>query len=71
MARPIQISSLILDQLAGGEKGLLRLVVAIRRNLGGFEKGDLPAIVKSALHKLVASAAVVDVDGMYSLSPSK
>jgi hypothetical protein len=69
MSRPTEISTLILDQLAGGEKGLLRLVVAVRRNLGRFEKGDLSEIVKSALHRLVTSEAVVDVDGVYSLSP--
>jgi hypothetical protein len=67
MAHPIEIKSVILTQLAGGEKGLLRLVVAVRKNLGGFEKGDLSEIVKSALNKLVASDAVVDVDGIYSL----
>lgn len=68
MSRLIEISSLIVAQLAGGEMGLLRLVVAVRRNLGPFEKGDLAEIVKSALHKLVLSAAVVEVDGMYSLA---
>jgi hypothetical protein len=59
---------LILAQLAGGEMGLLRLVVAVRKNLGRFEKGDLSQIVQSALQKLVASAAVVDMDGLYSLA---
>ena len=68
MSRPIEISSLILAQLAGGEMGVLRLVVAVRKNLGRFEKGDLSQIVQSALQKLVASSAVVDVDGMYSLA---
>jgi hypothetical protein len=59
---------LILAQLAGGEMGLLRLVVAVRKNLGRFEKGDLSQIVQAALQKLVASATVVDVDGLYSLA---
>jgi hypothetical protein len=67
MSVPNQIDSLILEQLAGGEKGVLRLVVALRRRLGGFEKGNLPAIAKSALHKLVVSQAVLDNDGIYSL----
>jgi len=71
MRCPTQISSVILAQLGQGEKGLLRLVVAVRRGLGGFEKGDLTAMVKSALHDLIASAAVVDADGIYSLSASQ
>ena len=62
---------MILAQLAGGEKGLLRLVVAVRKNLGRFEKGDLSAIVESALRKLIASNAVVDDDGIYSLRSRK
>jgi len=68
MSHPIQISSLIVAQLAEGEKGLLRLVVGVRKNLGRFEKGDLSGLVKSALNKLVASKTVVDDDGMYSLA---
>jgi hypothetical protein len=70
MSHPVQINTLILQQLAGGEKGLLRLIVAVRKNLGRPEKGDLAAIIRAALHKLVISEVVVDVDGMYSLSPS-
>jgi hypothetical protein len=69
MADPIAINSLILTQLAGGEMGLLRLIVAVRKSLGRFEKGDLSEIVKSALRKLVLSQAVVEVDGIYSLGP--
>ena len=68
MSRPIEISGLILTQLAGGEMGLLRLVVAVRKNLGRFEKGNLCEIVKAALDKLVASKAIVDDDGLYSLA---
>ena len=71
MADPIAINSLILTQLAGGEKGALRLTVAVRKSLGRFEKGDLSEIVKSALRKLVASNAVVDDDGIYSLGPRR
>jgi hypothetical protein len=70
MSHPVQINTLILEQLAGGEKGLLRLIVAVRKNLGRFEKGDLAEIIRASLHKLVVSEVVVDVDGMYSLAPS-
>ena len=50
---------------------VLSLVVAVRRTLGLTEspKGDLAAMVKSALRTLVASKAVVDHDGRYSLAP--
>jgi len=73
MASAIQISSLIVAQLAGGEKRMLSLVVGVRTTLGRSErvKGDLSEIVKSAVRKLVASKAVVDVDGLYSISPPK
>ena len=73
MASAIQIQSLIVDQLARGVMEVLSLVVAVRRTLGGLEspKGDLAAIVKSALRTLVASKAVVEHDGRYSLSPRK
>jgi hypothetical protein len=70
MASSPQIQSLIVAQLAGREMGLLSLIVAVRRTLSQPEKGDLSAIVKSALKALVASRAVVDDDGMYSLSSS-
>ena len=62
-----EIDALILEQLAGGEMGHLRLVVAIRRQLGGFSKGNLSDIVRLALHKLVVSRMVLDMDGIYSL----
>lgn len=73
MASPDQISLLIVNELAAGEKGVLSLVVAVRRTLGRSEKlkGDLSQMIKSALRKLVASKAVVDDDGRYSLSPPK
>jgi len=73
MADSTQISSLIVDQLARGEKGMLSLIVAVRKALGRSEKikGDLSQMVKSALRQLVASQAVVDVDGLYSLSPPR
>ena len=73
MATALQIQSLILDQLARREMELLTLVVAVRRTMGAVErpKGDLPAMVRSALRSLVASRAVVDHDGRYSLSPQR
>ncbi len=65
------INDLILHQLALGEKGFLVLVVAVRKSLNGSKrvKGDLPVMVKSALRKLVTSKVVVDVDGVYALTP--
>jgi hypothetical protein len=73
MANPDQIQSLIVAQLGGGEMRVLSLVVAVRRTLGRSEriKGDLSAMVRSALKTLVAVKCVVDDDGMYSLSRSK
>lgn len=73
MANPTEIQSLIVEQLAAREMRVLSLVVALRRTLGRSAnlKGDLSATVKSALNRLVASKAVVDDDGTYSLSPSK
>jgi len=71
VAMPIE--RLILDQLARGEMRLLALIVAIRRTQGRFEgiKCDLPATVKSALRKLISRNVIADVDGVYSLSPSR
>ena len=73
MASPIRLQSVIVEHLAGGEMRVLSLVVAVRRTLGRSEKlkGDLGAMVKSALKTLVASKTVVDDDGMYSLASSK
>lgn len=67
------IGSSILQQLKGGEKEILALVVSVRRSLDKSEvvKGDLTAMVKSALRQLVASEQVVDFDGRYSLNLSK
>ena len=66
----VRVSQMILEQLAVGEKRVLSLVVSIRKALNRSEvgKSDLSAMVKSALRSLVASRAIVDVDGMYSLS---
>jgi hypothetical protein len=73
MASSAQIQAVIVDQLAARQMGVLTLVVAVRRTLGRSEKlkGDLGAMVRSALKALLASNVVVDDDGMYSLSPSK
>ena len=69
----VQISDLVLDQLARGEMRVLVLVVAVRKALGstGHYKGDLTAAVTSALRKLVHVKAVVDEGGAYSLAPAK
>jgi hypothetical protein len=74
MALPaIKINQMILEQLGRGEMRLLVLTVAVRRAFGGSEgvKGDLSTAVKSALRKLVSSKAVVDVEGVYSLTHQK
>jgi hypothetical protein len=67
------ISDIILKQLAGGDRQLLVLTVAVRKAMGRSAKitGDLPETVKSTLRKLVAAKEVVDVEGVYSLSPRK
>ena len=71
MAGAVHIQSLIVDQLARREMEVLALVVAVRRSMGLTEspKGDLAAMVKSALRTLVASKTVLDHDGRYSLAP--
>ncbi len=68
-----RINQLILDELARRERRVLSLVVAIRKDLqpAGVVKGDLTAIVKSALRGLVAERTVIDEDGLYSLSSAK
>jgi hypothetical protein len=68
-----RISPLILQQLKNGEKGILGLVVSVRKALvdSGGVKGDLTQMVKSALSQLIASEQVVDFDGRYSLKLSK
>ena len=68
MASSSQISSQIVRQLTGQEKRLLSLVVAVRNSLGSSVKGDLSSMVKSSLRKLIASGAVTDADGLYSLA---
>lgn len=64
------ITPLILEKLGEGEMRSLSLVVSIRRSLGqgAFLKGDLSAVVNTALRKLVASGKVVEMDGVYSLA---
>jgi hypothetical protein len=64
-----RISHLILQQLQNGEKGILALVVSVRKALidSGGVKGDLTQMVKSALSQLVASKEVIEMDGWYSL----
>ena len=67
------IADLILRDLAGGEKRILSLIVAVRKSAGSaaWARGGLKERVASTLRKLVSSKAIVDVDGLYSLAPSK
>jgi hypothetical protein len=67
------IADLILHQLEGGEKRILSLIVAVRRSAGSasWAKGSLKERVASTLRKMVSSKEIVDVDGLYSLPPSK
>ncbi len=64
-----RISPLILEELSHGEKRILSLVVSIRKVLARTEvfKGDLPAVVKLALRKLIASGTVYEIDGVYTI----
>ena len=73
MASSMQISSLIVTQLARGEKRILGLIVAVRKSLAGTGviKGDLSPVVRSAVRRLIAAGTVVDADGMYSLARAK
>jgi len=59
----------ILSVLAMGEKRLLSLVVAVRKQLQRNEiyRGDLTSAVKTTLRRLVANGEVREVDGIYSL----
>jgi hypothetical protein len=68
-----RISQLILEQLAVSERRVLSLTVAIGKTLSRSQtvKGNLTAMVKSELRKLLDAGAIVDVDGMYSLSATK
>jgi len=66
----IRISQMILHQLADHERRLLSLIVAVRKSLPEHEviKGDLSAIIQSALNHMVATKVVVVFDGCYSLA---
>jgi hypothetical protein len=67
-----RISQLILDQLAVGERRVLSLIVAVGKvPRSETSKGDLTAMVKSELRRLVVAGAIVEADGLYSLSPTK
>ena len=67
----VQLSQIILDTLAAGERRELSMIVAIRRvlNRRGAIKGDLTSLTRSGLRKLIASGTVMESDGVYSLSP--
>lgn len=64
-----RISSLVLEELTLGERRLLSLIVAVRKTLAQTEvfRGDLPAVVKLAVRKLVVAGVVFEVDGVYTL----
>ena len=66
------IQSLILRQLARREMEVLSIVAAVGRVVTPADrvKGDLTTVVKAGLRALVASKAVLDHDGRYSLSSS-
>ena len=68
----IRFGQLILDELATGDKRVLSLTVSIRKvlNRTGPVKGNLNAMITSALRKLVAAGTIVDADGVYSLASS-
>src|SRR4051812_46625055 len=72
LGMPIAISrvdELILAHLAGGERRVLSLVVAIGKQLSHEKvlKPNLSSMVKSSLRGLVASRTIRDFDGLYSL----
>jgi len=70
---PLQIKHMVLDQLGLGEMRPLVLLVAVRKaiDVSSSFSGDLSATVSVALRQLVTSNAVVDDDGVYSLSHAK
>ena len=63
------LGPLLLELLAVRESGFLVLMVAVRKSLGPRQcvKGELGPVVKTALRKLIASGAVVESDGTFSL----
>lgn len=67
--RHLRVTNLVLQRLASGETRLLSLIVGLRRSLETTElfQGDLPAITKAVLRRLVAEGEVFDLDGVYSL----
>jgi len=65
----IPFSQIIIDTLATGERRELSVMVAIR-NVSRTFKGDLAALTRSSLRKLVVAGTLVETDGVYSLSPA-
>jgi hypothetical protein len=67
--RHLRVTNLVLQRLSSGETRLLSLIVGLRRSLEQTElfHGDLPAITKAVLRRLVADGEVFDLDGVYSL----
>jgi hypothetical protein len=71
MHNPDRIERLILDLLTDREMRPLALLVALRKSVSGPVpfKGDLGRAVDAALRRLVASHAIVDTGGVFSLWP--
>ena len=68
-----QVSPLILEQLAIGERRVLSLIVSVTKamNRDGGGQGNSSAAVRSALNALVKARTIVEVDGLYSLAVAK
>ena len=66
---PDRIERLILDLLAAREMRPLALLVALRKSVSTPVpfKGDLSRAVNAALRRLIASHAIVDSGGVFSL----
>ena len=73
MHTPDRIELLILEHLGRHESRLLTLLVSLRRKLSTAApfKGDLGRAVNVALRRLIASKAVVDTGGVFSLLPTE
>ena len=71
MHNPDRLERLILDLLADREMRPLAMLVALRKSVSSPVpfKGDLGRAVTAALRRLIASRAIVDNGGVFSLWP--